>query len=279
MTAKPPTPQGISACSEPARDPRDVIDRLSGKVRVLSSRCGTCIFRPGNPLGLAPDRTEDVIRRNVAAGALLTCHSTGPYPDFGPAVCAGFWARARPGDSGREDREAHARDRADSTTRGRDSHRSSGRGPAVTDATRIRWEDSGDDLSTLVSTGFAGTLDEKAFKIYGPDADHPGEWLAVFQLSIADDRYLHCASLAEAKELSEQMLARFVASVGAVFRGASEARWEALKDHLGRLIEHDQKARQGALRAGETHSASAYGSLISANETTLAKMRGLEAGQ
>lgn len=35
---------------------------------------------------------------NLRAGALLTCHATlpyGPHPDFGPAVCAGFWARHR----------------------------------------------------------------------------------------------------------------------------------------------------------------------------------------
>jgi hypothetical protein len=75
------------------RHPSDVIDRDSGKVRVLSSRCETCVFRPGTPF---EDRAEDLAAANVAAGALLTCHSTLPYgahPDFGPAVCAGFWAR------------------------------------------------------------------------------------------------------------------------------------------------------------------------------------------
>jgi hypothetical protein len=45
------------------RDPSDVVDSGSGKVRVLSRRCSTCVFR-----------TE---------GREL----------FGPAVCAGFWAR------------------------------------------------------------------------------------------------------------------------------------------------------------------------------------------
>ncbi len=75
------------------RDPSDVIDRESGKVRVLSSRCETCVFRPGTPF---EDRAEDLAAANVATGALLTCHSTLPYgehPEFGPAVCAGFWAR------------------------------------------------------------------------------------------------------------------------------------------------------------------------------------------
>jgi hypothetical protein len=78
------------------RHPADVIDQESGKVRVLLRRCETCVFRPGNPFETRPGRVEELIRRNVDAGALLTCHSTlpyGPYPEFGPAVCAGFWAR------------------------------------------------------------------------------------------------------------------------------------------------------------------------------------------
>jgi hypothetical protein len=78
------------------RHPADVIDRESGKVRVLSRRCATCVFRPGDPMHLGAARVEDIVRRNVDAGALLTCHSTlpyGPYPEFGPAVCAGFWTR------------------------------------------------------------------------------------------------------------------------------------------------------------------------------------------
>jgi hypothetical protein len=76
-----------------SRHPADVIGD-DGKVRVLSRRCKTCITRKGNPFG--PDRSAEVLAANVAAGALLTCHSTlpyGPHPDFGPAVCAGFWAR------------------------------------------------------------------------------------------------------------------------------------------------------------------------------------------
>ena len=76
-----------------ARAATDVVGD-DGKIRVLSRRCKTCIIRKGNPFG--PERSAEVIEANVAAGALLTCHSTLPYgahPDFGPAVCAGFWAR------------------------------------------------------------------------------------------------------------------------------------------------------------------------------------------
>jgi hypothetical protein len=79
-------------------DARAATDMLGddGQVRVLSRRCGTCIFRPGALMHLTQARFEDVVRRNVDAGALLTCHATLPYgghPDFGPAVCAGFWAQ------------------------------------------------------------------------------------------------------------------------------------------------------------------------------------------
>lgn len=78
------------------RHPADVIDRDSGKVRVLRKRCSTCVFRPEGREIFGEDRIDGLIRRNTDAGALLTCHSTlpyGPYPEFGPAVCAGFWAR------------------------------------------------------------------------------------------------------------------------------------------------------------------------------------------
>jgi hypothetical protein len=76
----------------------DVVDTGTGQVRVLERRCGTCIFRPGDPMHLGAARTRQVIEENLRAGALLTCHTTlpyGPHPDFGPAVCAGFWARHR----------------------------------------------------------------------------------------------------------------------------------------------------------------------------------------
>jgi hypothetical protein len=75
------------------KHPSDVLTD-DNKVRVLSRRCSTCLFRKGHPFG--EERGAEVIAANVTAGALLTCHTTLPYgdhPDFGPAVCAGFWAR------------------------------------------------------------------------------------------------------------------------------------------------------------------------------------------
>jgi hypothetical protein len=87
-----------TAAHSPARDPADVLDHPSGKVRVLTRQCATCIFRPGDPMQLGAERTLQVINHNLQAGALLTCHATLPYgdhPEFGPAVCAGFWSRHR----------------------------------------------------------------------------------------------------------------------------------------------------------------------------------------
>ncbi len=72
----------------------DVIGE-DGRVRVLASCCKTCIFRPGNPADLVPGRFEDVVRANLTAEALLTCHETlpGNESEIAPAVCAGYWVR------------------------------------------------------------------------------------------------------------------------------------------------------------------------------------------
>lgn len=76
-----------------SRDPSDILDRKKGKVRVLSRRCTTCIFRRGNLMRLKHGRFEQIVEANVAAGALLTCHQTLPFAgnDFAPAACNGFW--------------------------------------------------------------------------------------------------------------------------------------------------------------------------------------------
>lgn len=69
-----------------------------GAVAVLSEKCRTCVFRPGNLMHLAPGRLRRLVESNLAAGALLTCHDTlpyGPHPEAGEAVCRGFWDRYR----------------------------------------------------------------------------------------------------------------------------------------------------------------------------------------
>lgn len=78
-----------------AKHPADVLTD-DNRVRVLRKRCETCVFRDEGREIFGEDRVAGLIERNVSVGALLTCHSTlpyGPYPEFGPAVCAGFWAR------------------------------------------------------------------------------------------------------------------------------------------------------------------------------------------
>jgi hypothetical protein len=71
-------------------------DRIIGPdgFRVLAEMCPTCIFRPGNPMGLRAGRLRQITRDAVAAGSYITCHSTlAGMPgntDPGPAICRGF---------------------------------------------------------------------------------------------------------------------------------------------------------------------------------------------
>lgn len=74
-------------------DPHDVLDHEQGLVRLLSEKCGTCVFRPGNPMHLATGRLRAIVEHNLQAGAGLTCHQTLPYApyDVSPAWCRGFY--------------------------------------------------------------------------------------------------------------------------------------------------------------------------------------------
>lgn len=70
-----------------------------GRPRLLSERCSTCVFRKGNLMSLRPGRLADLIASNVRAGAALTCHQTlsyGDHPEFGEAVCRGFYDAVGP---------------------------------------------------------------------------------------------------------------------------------------------------------------------------------------
>lgn len=59
--------------------------------RLLADRCGTCVFRPGNPMRLEPGRLAALVADNLAAGAVLTCHSTLCRDDVPRAMCRGFF--------------------------------------------------------------------------------------------------------------------------------------------------------------------------------------------
>jgi hypothetical protein len=78
--------------SDTQHDGACVVDLETGRVRVLSEKCATCLLRPGS--GHDSETVRTVIKANLEAGSALTCHETlpyGPYPDFGEAVCRGFF--------------------------------------------------------------------------------------------------------------------------------------------------------------------------------------------
>jgi len=67
--------------------------------RLLTEQCSTCVFRPGNLMHLREGRLHDLVNENLRAGAALTCHQTlsyGEHPDFGEAVCRGFYDAVGP---------------------------------------------------------------------------------------------------------------------------------------------------------------------------------------
>jgi hypothetical protein len=74
--------------------PQDITDPATGLSRLLSRRCPTCILRPGDKMHLGPEQTAALVRRVLAEGTYVVCHQTltyGDYPDFGPAICRGFF--------------------------------------------------------------------------------------------------------------------------------------------------------------------------------------------
>lgn len=62
--------------------------------RLLSEKCSSCIFRPGNHMSLRPGRIKDMVDSSIAGGGSITCHQTlcyGEFPDYGEAMCRGFY--------------------------------------------------------------------------------------------------------------------------------------------------------------------------------------------
>lgn len=68
----------------------DVLDRATGKPRLLAEQCATCIFRPGNPMRLRGGRLRQITSDACRAGSFITCHSTLYDPAVQPAICRGF---------------------------------------------------------------------------------------------------------------------------------------------------------------------------------------------
>lgn len=73
-------------------------------VRVLSERCGTCIFHPGNRMHLEPGRVKAMVEECRAKDRHIPCHEflTEPRggwvagPQARGAVCRGYWESVRP---------------------------------------------------------------------------------------------------------------------------------------------------------------------------------------
>lgn len=57
-------------------------------VHVCAEMCETCIFRPGNLMGLRPGRAKELIRAATRDDSAIICHSTLSGDQ---AVCRGFY--------------------------------------------------------------------------------------------------------------------------------------------------------------------------------------------
>jgi len=70
-------------------------NRKTKRPRLLSEQCETCVLRPGNPMHLRAGRLRDMCNEAIKDGSQgIICHDTltyGPFPDYGPAVCRGFY--------------------------------------------------------------------------------------------------------------------------------------------------------------------------------------------
>lgn len=66
----------------------------------MTGQCPTCIYRPGNPMHLQAGRLRQLTEEALQQGNQgVICHDTLPYgenPDFGPALCRGFYDQFGP---------------------------------------------------------------------------------------------------------------------------------------------------------------------------------------
>ncbi|MGX4657847.1 hypothetical protein ACWCHM_29630 [Micromonospora sp. SCSIO 07396] len=94
----------MDSTSDPADEPDTgqpaqltVGDPNLGKTRLLAHECATCIFKPGNPMHLAPGRLRQMVAEARGTAGYIICHSTLPYAGspIPPAVCRGFADRYR----------------------------------------------------------------------------------------------------------------------------------------------------------------------------------------
>jgi hypothetical protein len=116
------------------------------------------------------------------------------------------------------------------------------------------------------------------------------EWNAA--CTHADDRMAR--EIAAARERRDETVTRATDEVNNFLAGSEDgvritaavksrpdhaAWWQALKDDLAERIAGDEAVRQGMVDDGEDALAAPFGGLVSANRSTLRKMRELEAGK
>lgn len=72
----------------------DLVDRSTGLPRLLTRKCETCIFRPGNRMHLNDGARDDIVCAALDNDSWIVCHSTLPgtgNPVGSQAICRGFW--------------------------------------------------------------------------------------------------------------------------------------------------------------------------------------------
>jgi hypothetical protein len=62
-----------------------------GRVHVMSEKCSTCIFRPGNLMNLNPGVVKTMVDESIAQGGGITCHKTLQGQAEQEATCRGFF--------------------------------------------------------------------------------------------------------------------------------------------------------------------------------------------
>lgn len=125
-------------------------------------------------------------------------------------------------------------------------------------------------IARIMATGF-----NRHIRDHGPDGDYAGEAMETADgHSVVVTRRIFRNGVRRDVPFSvrvEQL--PVLAESGPLTPGQC---WAALKEYLGRQIEQDLAVHQEALDAGDSVTASAHGALVSANRSTLAKMRELE---
>ncbi len=85
----------VSSMRNPGSGKASCFDPVTHRPRLMAAQCPTCIFRPGNPMNLRPGRLRQMVSDALREGCQgVICHDTlsyGPHPDFGGALCRGFY--------------------------------------------------------------------------------------------------------------------------------------------------------------------------------------------